>query len=224
MSFDPSAILKTPEYLELHDLAITTFRADDALCHDDVSMPLDNLQVLFDRGLLIATVRSERGGLGSNVRSADPSKYLQALRTVARGSPGTAHCMQVQNHTAWVIDEVGTEIQAERFLKPMTQKMSLSSLVGSEAARKHMYLLGTTAKKVDGGYLVNGAKNYATNGLEHGIAVIFATIEGENDFLKGHLMVAIEPGMDGVSVNNDWYRPTGMRVCPSPEIDRKSVV
>ena len=137
---------------------------------------------------------------------------------MARASPGTAHCMQVQNHVAWAIDEIGTEQQRELFLAPMMKSMKLSSFVGSEAGRKHMYVLKTTAKAVDGGYVVNGNKNYATNGFEDGLAIIFASIEGETDYFKSHLMVIIEPGMEGLGVNHDWYRPTGMRVCPSPEI------
>ncbi|SMG08360.1 acyl-CoA dehydrogenase family protein [Paraburkholderia susongensis] len=186
--------------------------------HDAAAMPFENLQDLFELGLLTATVRKEHGGLGSNVMSADPATFLQAMRRVARVSPGTAHCMQVQNHVAWALDELGTDAQRERFVKPMTQKMSVSSFVGSEAGRKHMYVLKTTAKKVDGGYVVNGNKNYATNGYENGVAIVFATIEGETEYFRSHLMVIVEPGMEGLTINHDWYRPTGMRVCPSPEI------
>jgi alkylation response protein AidB-like acyl-CoA dehydrogenase len=163
-------------------------------------------------------VAREHGGLGSNVMSADPATFLQSLRTIAHGSPGTAHCFQVQNHVAWAIDEIGTDEQRELFLKPMFKSMKLCSFVGSEAGRKHMYVMKTTAKKVDGGYVVNGNKNYATNGYEDGLAIVFASVEGETDYRKNHLMVIIEPGMEGVGVNHDWYRPTGMRVCPSPEI------
>lgn len=203
---------------ELNEIVQTQFRERERDYHDNVAMPFENLQSLFELGLLTATVRREHGGLGSNVMSDDPATFLQAIRTVARASPGTAHCMQVQNHVAWAIDEIGTDAQRERFVKPMLQKMTVSSFVGSEAGRKHMYVLKTTARKVDGGYIVNGNKNYATNGYEHGVAIVFASIEGETEYQKAHLMVIIEPGMEGITVNHDWYRPTGMRVCPSPEI------
>jgi alkylation response protein AidB-like acyl-CoA dehydrogenase len=218
MKFDAHAVLGTSLLQELNQLVVTTFREREPAYHEAAAMPMDNLKDLYDRGLLTATVRREHGGLGSNVMSEDPATFLQAVRTVARGSPGTAHCLQVQNHVAWAIDEIGTPEQREMFLAPMMKKMTLSSFVGSEAGRKHMYVLKTTAKKVDGGYIVNGNKNYATNGYENGVAIIFASVEGETDYLKSHLMVIVEPGMKGLSVNHDWYRPTGMRVCPSPEI------
>ena len=218
MKFDAHAVLGTSLLQELNQHVVTTFREREPAYHEAAAMPMENLKDLYDRGLLTATVRREHGGLGSNVMSDDPATFLQAVRTVARGSPGTAHCLQVQNHVAWAIDEIGTPQQREMFLAPMMKKMTLSSVVGSEAGRKHMYVLKTTAKKVDGGYIVNGNKNYATNGYENGVAIIFASVEGETDYLKSHLMVIVEPGMKGLSINHDWYRPTGMRVCPSPEI------
>lgn len=218
MNFDAHAALQSSLLQEVKELAVTKFREREGALHESVSMPMENLQELWDRGLLTATVRREHGGLGSNVMSDDPATFLQTIRTVAHGSPGTAHCVQVQNHVAWAIDEIGTDKQRELFLDPMTKEMKLCSFVGSEAGRKHMYVLKTTAKKTDGGYIVNGNKNYATNGYENGLAIIFATIEGETDYMKSHLMVIVEPGMEGLSINHDWYRPTGMRVCPSPEI------
>ncbi len=218
MKFDAHAALATPLLQELNEHVQTTFRPRERALHDDCAMPLENLEDLYQRGLLTATVRREHGGLGSNVMSDDPATFLQAIRTVARASPGTAHCMQVQNHVAWAVDAIGTDRQREKFIQPMLDHMSVSSFVGSEANRKHMYVLRTTAKKVDGGYLVNGNKNYATNGYENGCAIVFASIEGETEYLKSHLMVIVEPGMDGLAINHDWYRPTGMRVCPSPEL------
>ncbi len=218
MNFDAHASLDTPLLKELNELVLTKFREREQKTHEEASMPMENLKDLWDRGLLTATVKREHGGLGSNVCSDDPATFLQAIRTVARASPGTAHCMQVQNHVAWAIDEIGTPQQRERFIAPMMKSMKLSSFVGSEAGRKHMYVLKTTAKQVDGGYIVNGNKNYATNGFENGLAIIFASIEGQTEYLKSHLMVIVEPGMEGLSANHEWYRPTGMRACPSPEI------
>jgi len=218
MKVDTQPALHAALLQEVKTLAVTQFREREQRYHDQAAMPMENLQQLWERGLLTATVSREHGGLGSNVMSDDPATFLQTIRAVAHGSPGTAHCLQVQNHVAWAIDAMGTDAQRERFLAPMFKAMKLCSFVGSEAGRKHMYVLKTTAKKVDGGYVVNGNKNYATNGYEHGLAIIFAAVEGETDYLKSHLMVIIEPGMPGVSCNNEWYRPSGMRSCPSPEI------
>jgi alkylation response protein AidB-like acyl-CoA dehydrogenase len=218
MMNETRAIAAEPLLAELDRHVQEAFAPRERDYHDNVKMPYENLRELFERGLLTATVSRENGGLGSNVMSEDPSTFLNAIRVVARVSPGTAHCMQVQNHVAWTLEEVGTPAQRERFLRPMTRQFTLASYVGSESNRKHMYVLNTTAKPVDGGYIVNGHKNYATNGFKDGLAIVFCTIEGETDPAKGHLMVIVEPGMKGLECNEEWYQPTGMRVCPSPEI------
>ena len=71
------------------------FPARERACHDAAAMPFENLQDLFELGLLTATVRKEHGGLGSNVMSDDPATFLQAMRRVAREpqrSPENAGC------------------------------------------------------------------------------------------------------------------------------------
>jgi alkylation response protein AidB-like acyl-CoA dehydrogenase len=81
-----------------------------------------------------------------------------------------------------------------------------------------MYMMNTQARKVDGGYIVRGEKNYATNGPMMGFAIIFCALEGVESYQDNHLMVIIEPDMEGVTVDNDWYRPNGMRSAASPVI------
>lgn len=221
---DPVDALNTAEMRALGTLAVEKFipRGRD---YDARSvMPKENLQDLHEGGWLTTTLPKSMGGKGSNLDSAeDPSTFLQGLRVIARGCPGTAHCYQVTNHTAWAVNELGSPEQRDRFLKPMFERPFLGSFVGSEAKRKHMYMMNTTAKRVDGGYIVRGEKNYATNGSDLGFAVIFAAIEGVDNYLDNHLMVIIEPDMEGVSIDTSWYRPNGMRCADSPIITLNDV-
>jgi len=215
---DPVEALESKEIKELHEVAIQEFRPRGRGYDVNADMPLENLEYLQEKGWLTATLPKEMGGKGSNLLTDDPSTYLQALRVLARGCSGTAHCYQLQIHTAWGIQALGTEDQVERYVKPMFDRMFLGSFVGSEAKRRHMYMMNTTATKTDGGYIVRGEKNYATNGPNMEFAVVFAKIEGVDDFMDNHLMLIIEPGMKGVSVDLDWYRPAGMRCASSPII------
>jgi alkylation response protein AidB-like acyl-CoA dehydrogenase len=215
---DPQEALESNEIQELAELAITKFRPRGRAYDAKSVLPKENIRELFERGWLTTTLPKEIGGKGSNLDSQDPSTYLQALRMIARGCSGTAHCYQVHNHTAWAVNELGTDDQRERYVKPLFEKPFLGSFVGSEARRKHMYMMSTTARRVDGGYIVRGEKNYATNGSDLGFAIIFVALEGVENFLDNHLMVIIEPGMEGVSVDTSWYRPSGMRCADSPVI------
>jgi len=221
---DPVDALNTDDMRALEKMALENFLPRGREYDERSVMPKKNIQELHDAGWLTTTLPKSMGGKGSNAESSkDPSTFVQGVRMIARGCPGTAHCYQVSNHTAWAVNDMGTEEQKERFLKPMFDRPFLGSFVGSEAKRKHMYMMSTTAKRVDGGYIVKGEKNYATNGSDLGFAVIFAAIEGIDSFVDNHLMVIIEPGMEGVSIDTSWYRPNGMRCADSPIITLNDV-
>jgi alkylation response protein AidB-like acyl-CoA dehydrogenase len=219
----PEDALASAEIQELARIAVEEFRPRGRGYDENCSMPKENIYALFERGWLSTTVPKALGGKGSNLDTDDPATYLQALRVIARGCSGTAHCYGLQSHGAWLISTIGTPKQIEKYIKPMMQKPFLLSSVGSEAKRRHMYMMNTQAKRVDGGWLINGEKNYATNGPMMDFAIIFAAIEGVKDYNDNHLMLLIEPTMKGVSVDNSWYRPNGMRAAPSPIITLDNV-
>lgn len=216
--FNPEAALDTPEMRELGRLAIEEFRPRGRKYDENCDIPVENIKALHARGWLSTTISKGLGGKGSNLDSDDKATYLQALRTIARGCPGTAHCYQVHNHTMWIMEKLATPRQIDKFVKPTMKEGLLTAFVGSEAKRKHMYMMNTTAKKVENGWIVHGEKNYATNGAMMGFAIIFAAIEGVKDYLDNHLMVIITPDMKGVSMDHSWYRPNGMRSAASPII------
>ena len=220
---DPEAALHTADMKALRELATTKFRERGRAYDANCDMPVENIEELHKAGWLRTTLSKERGGRGSNLDTGDPATYLQAQRSIAQGCPGTAHCYQVTNHTAWCLEAIGTDSQKKRYLDPMRQRSFLGSFVGSEAKRKHMYMMNTTAKKVDGGWVINGEKNYATNAPTMGFAIIFVALEGAEDYNQNHQMIIIEPGMEGVSMDHTWYRPNGMRAAPSSIITLDNV-
>jgi alkylation response protein AidB-like acyl-CoA dehydrogenase len=212
---DPEAPLHTEEMKALRNLALTKFRERGRGYDENCDMPVENIQELHEGGWLRNTLSKARGGRGSNLDTDDPATYLQAQRTIAQGCPGTAHCVQVSNHTAWCLEAIGSEDQKKRYLDPMREKPFLGAFVGSEAKRKHMYMMNTTARKVLGGWVIRGEKNYATNAPTMGFAIIFVALDGSENYNQNHQMIIVEPGMQGVTMDHTWYRPNGMRAAPS---------
>lgn len=205
--------------LALDTLVRTRFVDRERASHDQATLPLANLHDLHEAGWLRATLPAAYGGADSHLHADDPASYLQAVRTVARVSPGTAHCLQVHNHAAWTIAELGTPAQRERFLKPMGERLSLASFIGSEPGLKPgAPAFQTCATPVDGGLRVHGRKAYATNGVAHGLGIVFTSLAGIDGMAQNHQMVLVEPGMAGVREVSGWYQPTGMRVSESPQI------
>lgn len=208
---------------DLHRLAVTEFRANGARHDRDGTLPLDNLRALYDRGLLHATLSRAHGGLDGSLLGRDPGLFLQLLRTICHGDASTGHCFQVHNHAFWTLEALATPEQVERFVRPLAARFSLLATVGSEPGRVDIYKFNTKARRVPGGWRVNGLKNFATNGPHADLLIAFVGIEGEDDYLKSHLMVLIEPGMAGVTITDDWYQPNGMRAARSSVITLEDV-
>jgi alkylation response protein AidB-like acyl-CoA dehydrogenase len=214
---DPVEALASPEVQELAELAVTRFRARSIEYDPPCKMPEANIHELFERGWLTATVSREMGGKGSNLLTDDPATYLQAIRVTARGCGSTAHCLQVCHHNNWTLEALATPDQKARYIKPQMQRPVLVTGIGSEPNRRHMYTMTTKAKPLDdGGYLLNGVKNYATNAPMVIVAIVFASLEGVDHWADNHLMTLIEPSQPGVEIDSEWYRPMGMRAAVSP--------
>ena len=94
----------------------------------------------------------------------------------------------------------GTEDQKQRFLAPAIRGEKIAALgitepgTGSDVAG-----IRTFARKVDGGYVVNGSKTFITNGVRADFVVtaVKTTEEGGH---QGLSFLLIEKGMEGYSV------------------------
>ncbi len=215
---DPEVVLTADTLNELDRHAVAVFRARAAANEAAERLPLENLREIFDRGLLHATVSRENGGLDGSLLGADPALFLQLLRTICHGDAATGHCFQVHNHAFWLLESLATPAQVERFVRPLAARFSLLATVGSEPGRVDMYKFATKARRVEGGWRVSGVKNFATNAPAADLIIAFAAIEGVDDYFQNHLMLLIEPGMAGVAIEDDWYRPSGMRAARSSVI------
>lgn len=73
------------------------------------------------------------------------------------------------------ISQFGTDFQKEKYLKPLTQgKLIASHCLTEINAGSDVFNMQTTAKKVDGGYILNGSKRYITLGPIADFALVFA--------------------------------------------------
>lgn len=220
-SFSPPLSGDVKRLSQLEELVTSRFPARERASHQHASLPVDNLRDLHDAGWLRSTLPPAYSGANSHLYSEDKATYLQAIRIVARVSPGTAHCLQVHNHAAWAIAELGTPEQRERFLRPMTEKLHLASFIGSEpglqvGARAFQTI---ATKGPQGSLRISGRKYYATNGVEMGLGLVFTSLKDvEGGMAANHQMVVVTPDMPGVREEKGWYQPSGMRVAESPQV------
>ena len=154
-----------PEQEQIRDLA-REFAANEIIPHAaewdrESKLPREVIDKLGELGFLGMLIPEESDGLGLDVLS-----YLVALEEIARGDASVAVAMSVHNSLpTQMILANGSAEQKERWLKPMARGELLGAFSlsepdsGSDAAS-----MQAQARRADGGWVLNGAKAWVTNG------------------------------------------------------------
>jgi len=171
--------------------------------------PVEDIQDLHREGWLLANLERRYGGLGYGLDGDDPLAFFLLIEHLAHGNPSTSHCFQVHNNTLMMINAMATEKQRERWLQPTIKRGAL--LVGSGAEPQDAS--PTTARRVDGGFVVNGQKHYATNATQADwLWVGRIAFEGK----PGVLGLMVHRDNPGLTIDVSAWHPMGMKACVSP--------
>jgi butyryl-CoA dehydrogenase len=131
---------------------------------------------LAEMGLLGVAIPPEWGGAGM-----DNVSYAVAMEEISRGCGGTGVIMSVNN--SLYCDPVlkyGTDAQKTEFLAPFARGEKLGAFAltepmsGSDAAE-----MRTLAERRGGEYVLNGSKNFITNGPQADVILVFAMTDRE---------------------------------------------
>src|SRR5690606_33588589 len=113
----------------------------------------------------------------------------------------TSVCMPVNNSlVCWGLEKFGTEEQKEKYLKPLASGQKIGAFclsepeAGSDATSQR-----TTAEDKGDHYLLNGTKNWITNGNSASIYLVIAQTNPEKGH-KGINALIVEREMDGFIV------------------------
>jgi len=160
---------------------------------EQASFPAEAVRQLGEMGFLGMLAPEEYGGAG-----LDTLSYVLALEEIARVDAATCIIMSVTNSLCQMgLITWGTEEQKQKYLVPLAkgEKLGAYSLSepqsGSDAANMHSY-----AEKKGDYYLLNGTKNWVTNGKNADTYIVFALTE-KGIGHKGVSAFIIEKGMDG---------------------------
>jgi len=141
-------------------------------------------------GLLGAMVAEEYGGIG-----ASHVVYGLVAREIERIDSGYRSMMSVQSSLVmYPIEAFGSEEQKQRYLPRLAtgEFIGCFGLTESDGG-SDPGAMRTTAKKADGGYVLNGSKMWITNSPVADIAVVWAKLDGK---IRGFV---VEKGMEGFS-------------------------
>ena len=162
---------------------------------DKAEFPTKQIKVMGELGFMGMMVPEEWSGAGF-----DTLTYVIAMEEIAAVELATSTIMSVNNSlVCQLLVDYGTEDQKEKYLKPLAigEKLGAYSLSepesGSDASN-----MRTFAKKEGDHYVINGTKNWVTNGINGDIVILFCMTE-KNVGYKGISAFVVEKGTLGLS-------------------------
>jgi alkylation response protein AidB-like acyl-CoA dehydrogenase len=145
----------------------------------DMIYPTDEVKQMSDLGLMGMMVSPEYGGGGM-----DTVSYVLAMEELSKVDASCSVIVSVNNSlVCWGLEEYGTEEQKRKYLPILASGEKLGAFclsepeAGSDATSQR-----TTAEDMGDYYLLNGTKNWITNGGKAGIYLVIA----QTDPAKGH--------------------------------------
>ena len=158
--------------------------------------PREQIMKLAELGFMGMMVSPDYGGSG-----LDTVSYVLAMEEISKVDASTSVCMSVNNSlVCYGIEAFGTEEQKKKYLTPLAQGRKDGELyigafllsepeAGSDATSQR-----TTAVAEDDHYIINGVKNWITNGNSASVYLVFA----QTDLTKG------SRGIDVFIVEKNW--------------------
>ena len=138
--------------------------------------PYHQVMKLADLGFLGMMVSPQYGGSG-----LDAISYVLAMEEISKVDASTSVCMSVNNSlVCFGIDAYGTEEQKRKYLTPLAQgkkdgELYIGAFLLSEPeAGSDATCQRTTAEEKEDHYIINGVKNWITNGNTASVYLVFA--------------------------------------------------
>jgi alkylation response protein AidB-like acyl-CoA dehydrogenase len=160
------------------------------------TFPQEQIKKMGELGFLGMMVSPEYGGGGM-----DTIAYILAMEEISKVDASASVVMSVNNSlVCWGIEKFGTEAQKQKYLTKLATGEVIGAFCLSEPeAGSDATSQSTTAIDKGDHYLLNGTKNWITNGNSASVYIVIA----QTDVSKGHRginAIIVEKGMDGFVV------------------------
>lgn len=158
--------------------------------------PAAQVKMMGEMGFLGMMVDPEYGGGGM-----DTISYVLAMEEISKIDASASVIMSVNNSlVCWGLEAYGTEEQKQKYLLPLAKGEILGAFclsepeAGSDATSQR-----TTAEDKGDYYLLNGTKNWITNGSSAAVYLVMAQTDPEKGH-KGINTLIIDKGMEGFTL------------------------
>jgi butyryl-CoA dehydrogenase len=159
-------------------------------------VPQELLAEMASLGFLGIYVPESYGGAG-----LDALSYALVTEEINRACASTGVVMS--SHVSLVVDPLlhyGSDAQKDRFLRPLASGEKLGCFALSEpASGSDAAAMRTSARRDGDAWVLNGTKNFITNGASADIALVFAQTDAQARH-RGIAAFLVEKGTPGFSV------------------------
>lgn len=158
--------------------------------------PTEQVKMMGELGFLGMMVDPKYNGSGM-----DSISYILAMTEICKIDASAGVIMSVNNSlVCWGIEKYGTEAQKEKYLKPLASGQVIGAFALSEPeAGSDATAQKTTAIDKGDYYLLNGTKNWITNGNTSTYVIVFAQTNAALGH-KGINAFIVEKGWEGFQV------------------------
>ncbi len=158
--------------------------------------PTEQIKKMGELGFMGMMVNPKYGGGGM-----DTISYVLAMEEISKVDASSSVIMSVNNSlVCWGIENFGNEEQKQKYLVPLAKGEKIGAFCLSEPeAGSDATSQKTTAKDMGDYYLVNGTKNWITNGNSASTFIVMAQTNIEAGH-RGINALILEKGMPGFTV------------------------
>jgi alkylation response protein AidB-like acyl-CoA dehydrogenase len=153
--------------------------------------PAEQIKKMGELGFMGMMVDPKYGGGGM-----DTISYVLAMEEISKIDASASVCMSVNNSlVCWGIETFGNEEQKQKYLVPLATGQKIGAFLLSEPeAGSDATSQRTTAFEEGDHYVLNGTKNWITNGNSASYYIVIA----QTDVAKGH------KGINAFIVEKEW--------------------
>jgi alkylation response protein AidB-like acyl-CoA dehydrogenase len=158
--------------------------------------PAEQIKKLGELGFLGMMVDPKYGGAG-----LDTVSYVLAMEEISKIDASASVCMSVNNSlVCWGLETYGTEEQKQKYLVPLAKgEITGAFLLSEPEAGSDATSQRTKAEDKGDHYLVNGTKNWITNGNSASVYLVIAQTYPDKGS-KGINALIVEKNSPGITV------------------------
>ncbi|EKZ95374.1 butyryl-CoA dehydrogenase [Cupriavidus sp. TKC] len=197
---DTSAVLLSEQEVMIRDaarkVAQEVVAATAAERDRSGAWPRSELKAVGELGFLGMHVPEEYGG-----SAATFPEYCLAIEEFAAADAGFATILHVHNGLAGAVVHAGTEAQKRKYLPGMASGETIvAGLLTEPQAGSDTGAFRTTARRDGNHYVLNGSKQFISNGNEAGVGLAIAAVTETPEGKKGPSLFIVDPREPGYIV------------------------